>query len=149
MAWMKLKQRGCWKNIVLLIDVNILLDVLLAREEFLKESSLIWKLCETGRAVGYISTLTIANLVDIMRKKLIPEKTQEVINLLRLLFEFADLCVADVNLASRMECIDFEDVIQSATAQRIHADFIVTRNVRDFAKSRIPAFTPSELLARI
>ena len=110
---------------------------------------MIWKLCETGRAVGYISTLTIANLVDIMRKMLSPEKTQEVINLLRLIFEFADLCVADVNLASRMECIDFEDVIQSATAQRIHADFIVTRNVRDFAKSRMPAFTPSELLARI
>ena len=86
---MKLKQRGCWKNIVLLIDVNILLDVLLAREEFSKESSLIWKLCETGRAVGYISTLTIANLVYIMRKKLSPEKTQEVINLLRLIFEFA------------------------------------------------------------
>lgn len=56
MAWMKLKQRGCWKNMVLLIDANILLDVLLAREEFLKESSLIWKLCETGRAVGYIHT---------------------------------------------------------------------------------------------
>lgn len=92
MAWMKLKQRGCWKNIVLLIDVNILLDVLLAREAFLKESSLIWKLCETGRDVGYISTLTIANLVDIMRKKLSPEKTQEVINLLRLIFEFAYLC---------------------------------------------------------
>lgn len=77
---------------VLLIDANILLDVLLAREAFLKESSLIWKLCETGRDVGYISTLTIANLVDIMRKKLSPEKTQEVINLLRLIFEFAYLC---------------------------------------------------------
>ena len=134
---------------VLLIDANILLDVLLAREEFSKESSLIWKLCETGRAVGYISTLTIANLVDIMRKKLSPEKTQEVIKLLRLIFEFADLCAADVNLAARMEWVDFEDAIQSATAQRIHADFIVTRNVRDFAKSRIHAFTPSELLARI
>ncbi len=31
----------------LLIDTNIILDVLLARPEFVNASSLIWKLCET------------------------------------------------------------------------------------------------------
>ncbi len=43
---------------VLLIDTNIILDVLLSRSDFVKESSIIWKLCETEQAKGYISTLT-------------------------------------------------------------------------------------------
>ena len=51
---------------VLLIDANIILDVLLNRPEFVKDSSMIWKLCETEQLKGYVSTLTFANLVYIM-----------------------------------------------------------------------------------
>ena len=47
---------------VLLIDANIILDVLLNRREFVKDSSMIWKLCETGKAKGYVSALTFCNL---------------------------------------------------------------------------------------
>ena len=43
---------------VLLIDANILLDVLMNRQEFVTDSSMIWKLCETEQAKGYISVLT-------------------------------------------------------------------------------------------
>ena len=31
----------------------------------------------------------------------------------------------------------------------VHADYIITRNLKDFTQSRVMAFTPSELLARI
>ena len=61
---------------VLLIDANILLDVLLDRKEFVKESALIWKLCETRQMKGYVSALTFANIMYIMRKELTPEKTE-------------------------------------------------------------------------
>ena len=64
---------------VLLIDANIILDVLLNRPEFVKESSLVWKLCETEQAKGYISALTFANLVYIMRKQLTPEDRKSVV----------------------------------------------------------------------
>ena len=134
---------------VLLIDANILLDVLLNREEFVRDSSLIWKLCETEKAKGYVSALTFANLVYIMRKQLEPEKIEEVFRKLNLIFEFTDFSVADLARAAELGWKDFEDAIQSATAERVHADYIITRNVRDFAKSNVLAFTPSELLARI
>ena len=81
---------------VLLIDANIILDVLLNRSEFVKESSMIWKLCETERAKGYVSALTFANLVYIMRKQLDSEKIEEVYRKLNLIFEFADFSVADL-----------------------------------------------------
>ena len=134
---------------ILLIDAIVLLDVIMKRLEFIKDSSVIWKLCETGKVKGYISSLTIASIVDIMQKEMDPQKIEEVLSMLSMIFEFTDLCVSDIQQAARMQWNDYEDAIQSATAQRIHADFIITRNIKDFAKSKILAFTPAELLARI
>ena len=134
---------------VLLIDANIILDVLLNRPDYVKDSAMIWKLCETQQMKGYVSTLTFANLVYIMRKQLDPEKIEDVFHKLNLIFEFADFSVSDLTHAADLNWKDFEDAVQSVTAERIHADYIITRNVRDFSKSRVMAFTPPELLARI
>ena len=134
---------------VLLIDANIILDVLLNRPDYVKDSAMIWKLCETEQMKGYVSTLTFANLVYIMRKQLDPEKIEDVFHKLNLIFEFADFSVSDLTHAADLNWNDFEDAVQSVTAERIHADYIITRNVRDFSKSRVMAFTPAELLARI
>lgn len=133
----------------LLIDANILLDVLQNREAHVQASSVIWKLCETEKAKGLVSALTFANLVYIMRKELNPKKIKEILGTLSLIFEFADFNASDLDRAAELEWDDFEDAVQSVTAERIHADYIITRNVRDFAKSKVVAFTPSELIARI
>ena len=133
----------------LLIDANILLDVLQNREPHVQASSVIWKLCETEKAKGYVSALTFANLVYIMRKELDPKKIEETLQALSLIFEFADFNVSDLSRAAELDWDDFEDAVQSVTAERVHADYIITRNVRDFAKSKVIAFTPSELIARI
>ena len=134
---------------VLLIDTNIVLDVLLNRPEFVKDSSMIWKLCETEQAKGYISTLTYANMMYIMRKQLTPDQIEDVYRKLNLIFDFANFSPAVLDRAVKMKWKDFEDAVQSATAEYVHADYIITRNLKDFAKSKVMAFTPSELLARI
>lgn len=134
---------------VLLIDANIVLDVLQNREGFVKESAMIWKLCETEQAKGYISTLSFANIMYILRKELTPDKIEEVYHKLCLIFEFVDFNSSILAKAVEMNWKDFEDAVQSATAEQIHADYIVTRNVRDFTRSKVVAFTPTELLMRI
>ena len=133
----------------LLIDANIILDVLQKREGLWKDSSLVWKLCETEQAEGYVSALTFANLVYVMRKELDAEQIQDVLRKLQLIFHFADFSAADMEKAAEMKWDDYEDAVQSATAERIAADFIITRNVRDFRQSKVIAFTPGELIARI
>ena len=133
----------------LLIDANIVLDVLQKREPYWKDSSVIWKLCETEQAEGYISTLTFANLMYVMRRELDPAQIRDVLDKLRLIFRFADFTAADMEKAAEMGWDDFEDAIQAATAERIMADSIITRNVRDFRNSRVIAFTPSEFIARL
>lgn len=134
---------------VLLIDKNVILDVLINRPEFVKDSSMIWKLCETEQARGYISTLTYANMMYVMRKQMTPDQIAEIFRKLSLIFEFADFSPAVLERAVTMKWKDFEDAVQSATAESVHADYIITRNLKDFTQSRVMAFTPSELLARI
>lgn len=133
----------------LLIDANIILDVLQNRQAFVADSALIWQLCENEKAEGYVSALTFANVVYIMRKELDAQKIEEVFHKMALIFRFAELNASDLVRAAELQWDDFEDALQSVTANRIHADYIITRNVRDFAKSSVMAFTPSELLARI
>ena len=132
----------------LLIDGNILLDVLQKKAPHYEDSAKVWKMCETDMADGYISALTFANLVYIMRKELDAEKVSEVLKKMSLIFIFEDLTASDINTAAEMKWADFEDAVQAATAKRIHADYIITRNVKDFKNSEVIAFTPSEFLAR-
>ncbi len=131
----------------LLIDANILLDVLQKRDPHYEHSALIWKLCETGKVTGYVSILTFMNIAYVMRKELTPEKIDDVYKALALIFCFEDLTKEDVDSALIMRLNDFEDAVQIQTAKRIEADFIITRNVKDFIKSPIPACTPEELIS--
>jgi predicted nucleic acid-binding protein len=134
---------------VLLIDTNVLLDVLLDRPGFVKSSDLVWKLCETEQVKGYVSTLSYANIMYIMRKQLTAQQIEDVFHKLNLIFEFASFTPTVLERAVTMKWDDFEDAIQSATAESVHADYIITRNIKDFAQSKVIAFTPDELLARI
>ena len=56
---------------------------------------------------------------------------------------------SDLKNAAEMLSADFEDAVQMCCASRIKADYIVTRNIRDFQSSKIIALKPSELLERI
>ena len=73
----------------------------------------------------------------------------EVFKKLRLIFRFEDLTVSDLARAAEMKWRDFEDALQYDTAARIHADYIITRNLKDFGQSQIPALSPGEFLTII
>ena len=132
---------------VLLVDTNIILDVLLSRPEFVKDSSVIWKLCETEQAKGYLSTLTYANMMYVMRKQLTPDQIEDVFRKLNLIFEFADFSPAVLERAVAMKWKDFEDAVQYFTAAYSDADYIITRNVKHFPQDNIPVLTPTAFLA--
>ena len=132
-----------------LIDTNIILDVLCKRRDFYENAAKIMKCCEVNKITGVISALTVPNIVYIMRKELDAQKTKETIEKLQLLFLVADLKAEDIKKALALDFSDFEDALQSVCAQRIHADYIVTRNRKDFAMSPVPPIDPAELLERL
>ena len=133
----------------ILVDTNVILDVLCNRPEFVEASSKIWKYCEVDQIEGYISALSVLNIVYILRKELTPQKTEQLIQQITMIFKVVDLKASDLSSAAEMFTSDYEDAIQMCQAKRINEDFIVTRNIRDFKDSKVPALKPSELLERI
>ena len=132
-----------------LIDTNVVLDVLCAREGFVEAASLIWKRCELGLDEGYLSALSIPNMVYILRKELTPAKTYQVIEQLMLIFYIVDLRATDLLKAAVEQSKDYEDQLQIVAAQRIKADYIVTRNVRDFQDSPVKPILPTDFVKDI
>ena len=132
-----------------LIDTNIILDVLCKRPAFYEDSAKIFKLCEVKKISGVISALSIPNIMYILRKDLDADKTREILDSLMLIFSVADLKADDLKKAADIRFKDYEDAIQSACATRIKANYIVTRNIKDFSESKVTAIKPAELLDRI
>lgn len=133
----------------LLIDTNVILDVLCNRPDFVEGASKIFKLCEIKKVDGYISALSVPNIVYIMRKELDSAKIKEILEKLSLIFTIVDLKAEDIKKAANLDFKDYEDALQSICAKRIKANYIVTRNIKDYSNSPITAIKPSELLERI
>lgn len=108
-------------------DTNFILDVLCNRPDFLENSLKIWKLCEVKKIEGYISALSIPNIVYILRKELTPQKTMEIISRLMTIFEVAELRSSDLKNAAEMCLNDYEDAVQMCCAKRIKASYIITK----------------------
>lgn len=132
-----------------LVDTNIILDVLCNRQGFAEDSAKVFKLCEVKKITGYISALSIPNITYIMRKELDRERVREILEKLSLIFEIVDLRADDLKRASVLDFKDYEDAIQSTQAVRIKANYIITRNIKDYNNSKVTAIKPSELIERI
>ena len=133
----------------ILIDTNVILDVLCNRKEFVDGSLKVFKYCEANQITGCISALSVPNIVYIMRKELDGEKVKEILTTLTSLFTVIDLRESDLTKAADMDFSDYEDALQSVCATRAKVNYIVTRNIKDFKNSTVPAIKPSELFDRI
>lgn len=129
-----------------LIDTNVILDVLCEREGFAGTALHIFRLCEVNRLDGIVSALSIPNIVYIMRKELDKNRITAVVERLSLIFSIADLTAADLTQAAKRGFDDFEDALQAVCAKRVKAEYIITRNTRDFRENPIPAITPVEFI---
>lgn len=132
-----------------LVDTNVILDVLCDRKEFVADSLRVFQCCEAQRVTGYISALSIPNIVYIMRKELDPERIREILHTLTMVFSVVELREGDLLKAAELPFDDYEDAIQSVCAARLGADYIVTRNGKDFENSSVPTIAPGELLQQI
>ena len=84
------------------VDTNVILDVLCNRAEHVDASAAVWNYCEAGKAEGYMSALTVPNIVYILRKELTPDRTMQLIEHISLIFKVVDLKASDLKAAAKM-----------------------------------------------
>jgi len=129
----------------LMIDTNIVVDVISRRNGY-EESLQLIKYCELGKVDGFVSAITVTDVMYILRKHITPNLVCEAVQTLLLIVDVADVIKKDISSAFSSDMKDYEDAVQSSCAERMKAKFIVTRNLKDFEKSRVPAISPNDAL---
>lgn len=125
----------------LLIDTDVLLDVALGRDDYLKEASgiLDWASANPGRCA--VAWHGIANLHYLTKSG-----AEEFIGDLLEFVEIPSTGTHEMRFALSLGFGDLEDAMQVAAALRFEAQVLVTRNVKHYRKSPIKVMTPAEIL---
>ena len=130
-----------------MIDTNILLDVLIHRDEFYNNSKAVLSLCEERTIQGFTSASAITDIFYITRKALgSVEETYKVISSILNIVRVLTVTNDDVLNAFQVNAKDFEDCLMATCALSNKCDGIVTRNKKDFLSFGVTLFSPEELL---
>lgn len=132
-----------------LLDTNIILDALFAREPFGQQAAAIWKAHEDERFTGYLCAITPVNIFYIARKELQRKQALRMMHDLMDTFEISPVNQDVLHAALKLDLKDFEDAVQIASAQADGLDFIITRDTKDYEKSPIKAITPAEFVQHL
>jgi len=133
----------------ILIDTNIILDLLLKCEPFIESAIALFEQIERGNLEGYIAATTITNIFYIIRKTEGREVALVAINQLLIGFRFCAVDRKTIETALNHGLKDFKDSIQLACANINQLDAIVTRDRKDFISSKLPIYSPTELLNQL
>ncbi len=134
----------------ILIDTDVLLDFFFDRKPFSKYATEVLNLCEKKKLSGYTTPLIISNVYYLLRKTakhdIILEKIKQLLNII-------DIINIDKNVvfnALNSEFKDFEDALQNFSAiENGEIKIILTRNIKDFKKSKLAILTPETYLKGI
>lgn len=130
----------------LFLDTNIVLDLIEKREPFVHEAVLLFQLAKDGECQLLVSDLTFVNIAYITRKVYPKERLYSVLSKLSLFLTIVDGGASAVESAISLKADDFEDAVQYFEAYKADADYIITRNKKDFSFSQLKVFTPKEYL---
>lgn len=129
----------------LMLDTNILIDHIGRREPFYELSRRACLLGITGVAETFISATMITDIHYLLSKDFGNIEAQRMIEEDLGFLEIVGVSSQDVSDALAQRWSDFEDCLVALCAKKVAADFIITRNTKDFSRSSIRALTPKEL----
>jgi predicted nucleic acid-binding protein len=134
-------------RVQVLFDVNIILDVLQEREAFYDFSARLLALAETGRIQGWLAAHSVTTLFYLVAKGRSPEQARVTLTSLLQFLKIAPVDQNTIEQALNLPYRDFEDAVQMMAALQIRADYLLTRNVKDYQPAPLEVIQPVELLA--
>ena len=132
----------------LFIDNNVILDVLLERKPFFDASFKLLE-CKDRQDLLFFAASSATDIYYILRKSVDDFLAQIHLGKLFTILNCVDTQTNDILCALAYDMPDFEDGVIESMAFRIGANYIITRNTKDYKRSRIPALTPAEYLKMV
>lgn len=131
----------------LFLDTNIVIDLLAHRVQFYDEVATLFSLADQKQIELSVSSLTFANTSYTLLKQLNANKTKETLRKLKLIVKVLSLDDKIIELAlNDQQFSDFEDGLQYFTAVENYQDIIITRNLKDFKKSKLPVLSAKQFI---
>jgi predicted nucleic acid-binding protein len=121
----------------------------LDREPFAEATAQIFSRVERGSITGYVCATAITTIHYLATKVAGANRTEKSIRRLLSLLEVAPVNRAVLEGALEGKYDDFEDGVVSEAASHVGAKAIITRNVRHYRNSTVPAYLPTEILKMI
>ncbi len=133
----------------ILFDVNVVLDVILERAPWVDDSASLLDAAERRKVAGYIAGHTITTVYYIVARASGARRAATAVTDLLRIVKIVPVDGTDFAQALVLGMPDFEDAVQAAAAAKAGADYIATRNGKDFKSSPVKPRTPGELLAMV
>lgn len=131
---------------MILVDLNVVLDVLQKRQPHHRASATVLSEAVTGRAAACLPAHAFTTLHYLIKRYQSARKANDVIDWLLRSFSVASTTRTELLRAQRLGWPDFEDAVVAAAAESAGCEHIITRNLRDFRRSPVPALSPEEYL---
>ena len=132
-----------------LFDTNVVLDLLLDHDPFADAAESLIARVESGDLDGYIGATTVTTIHYLASQALGRTRSRRHLEMLLDLFAIAPIDESVLRSALSSRFNDYEDAVLHAAAAAVHAECIVTRNVKDFRRSVLKIYSPDELLSSL
>jgi predicted nucleic acid-binding protein len=131
----------------ILVDTNIIIDALTGREPFREAAEQVFLIAANRAEDMYIAASSVTDIYYLVRKHLhSTEQSKDVMSKLFELFYILDVTSGDCMDALASEMKDYEDAVITCCAYRSQVDYIVTRNIKDYAVSKVRAILPEKFV---
>ncbi len=129
-----------------LLDTNVVLDFVLARQPFFTEADKIFIRLKSNDFEAFVSAITPINVFYTTRKETDKATAFSAVEELLKLVQIAESSNQIYQNALLLNFNDYEDAVQHECAVAENLDAIITRNTKDFKNSKIKVYLPTEFL---
>lgn len=135
-----------WNSRRLLFDTNVLLDLAVEGRPQSREAWEVMKLCNGEGDLGIVAPMSLKDVYYVIGKGGFERQARKVVEKLTELLVVASMGAEECELSLHGNEPDFEDGLIRACAELNDVDFILTRDARAFARSKVRAVTCAEYL---
>jgi hypothetical protein len=131
------------------LDLNVLLDVAQNRSPHYQASEEVLHRARAGEYVAVLPGHAITTLHYIIEKWSGTMLANQTIDGLLADFVIHPSDKTNFQRTRQLPLKDFEEALVASVAELTASDYVVTRNVKDFEGSPVPAITPTEFLEEL
>ena len=129
-----------------LLDNDIVLDFLLRRDPFFADAKELFVRGAKRDIELFVSAITPINCFYIIRKEKDRHTAKDAVAKLLRIVKVCRVDRSILNDAFSLDFDDYEDAVQCSSALRTRLDSIVTRNLKDYERSALPAYSPGDFI---